>query len=35
MAYPRTALVDGTIVLQRMRVTVNVAEDMHVSDVPK
>jgi hypothetical protein len=35
MAYPRTAFVEGTTVLQRMRVTVHGTEDMSVSDVPK
>ena len=35
MAYPRTAFVEGTVVLQRMRVTVHGTEDMSVSDVPK
>lgn len=35
MAYPRTALVEGTIGLQRIRVTVDMALDMRVSDVSK
>ena len=35
MAYPRTALVEGTIGLQRIRVTVDITVDMRVSDVPK
>jgi hypothetical protein len=35
MAYPCTAFVEGTVVLQRMRVTVHGTEDMSVSDVPK
>ena len=35
MAYPRTALVEGTIGLQRIRVTVDMALDMRVSEVSK
>jgi hypothetical protein len=35
MAYPRTALVEWTIGLQRIRVTVDITVDMRVSDVPK
>ena len=35
MAYPRTALVEGTIGLQRIRATVDITVDMRISDVPK
>ena len=35
MAYPRTALVEGTIGLQRIRVTVDMALDIRVSGVSK